>query len=70
MNIYTLLAEGTTIAYSLEQFMTDVTSVFGSAMDMAGQAMEFITSNGITLAFCAVPLVGIGVGLVKRFINN
>ena len=71
MNIYTLLAEGTTAIaeYSVGQFGQDVATIFGSAMDMAREALNFTVSNGLTLTFAAIPLVGIGIGIYRRFVG-
>lgn len=57
-----------TTGYTLENFISDVSTMFDGFMDMAGSAMDFITSNPLALAFAIVPVIGLGVGLVKRFL--
>lgn len=68
--MYTLFAEGAAIAYTLEQFTGDITSLFESGMDMANAAMNFVVSNPITIAYVGLPLVGLGIGFLRRLINN
>ena len=43
--------------------------VFTSAIGWAGTVGSTIVSTPILLLFCAIPLVGLGVGLFKRLLN-
>lgn len=53
----------------MTEFIGAVTSVFTSAIGWVGQVASTITGEPILLVFCALPLVGLGVGLFKRLIN-
>jgi len=54
---------------TLGTFLGDATSVFGKAIDWVGTVGSTIIGSPILLAFCAIPLVGVGVGLFKRLLN-
>ena len=58
------MGEGTvTIATILES----VTTLVSSAVTWAGSFLSMITSNNVLLIFCvAVPLVGLGIGVIRR----
>ena len=43
--------------------------IFSSAIGWAGTVGSTIVSTPILLLFCAIPLVGLGVGLFKRLLN-
>ena len=60
--------------------LSGITSIFTAAIGWVGEVAEAIagttTANGVTsfdnpilLLFCALPLVGLGVGLFRRLIN-
>lgn len=46
-----------------------VTTLFSEAVDWVGTVASTIMDTPILLAFVALPLVGLGVGLFKRLIN-
>lgn len=50
-------------------FLEAVSAVFTSAIGWVGTVASTIANTPILLVFCAVPLVGLGVGLFKRLIN-
>lgn len=56
-------------ASALGTFLENATLVFGEAIDWVGSVATTIVGQPILLAFAAVPLVGVGVGLFKRMIN-
>lgn len=56
MNLAFLAAEG---AVSIPTIVADVFSI-------AGQALDFVTSNAILTIFFAAPLVGIGISAIRR----
>lgn len=56
-------------AMTLETIITNVGSIITAAMTWATSAVSFITSNPLILMFVLISLVGIGVGLVRRFLN-
>ena len=43
--------------------------LLGDAIDWVGTVATTIVGEPILLAFAAIPLVGVGVGLFKRLIN-
>lgn len=49
--------------------ITDVGTLATGTLSMAGEVVTFITSNPLVLCFSLIGFVGIGVGLVKRFIG-
>lgn len=56
-------------AMTMETIITNVGSIITAAMTWATSAVNFITSNPLILMFVLLSLVGIGVGLVRRFLN-
>lgn len=56
-------------AVTIGSLMTDVASVFTSAIGMVGKVATTITGNPLLLVFAIVPLCGIGVGFFKRLIS-
>lgn len=56
-------------AMTMETIITNVGSIITAAMTWASSAVNFITSNPLILMFVLISLVGIGVGLVRRFLN-
>ena len=56
-------------AASVSTILTDVGTVVTQAMTWAGNVVTFITSNPLIMVFVALPLVGLGVGLIKRMIS-
>lgn len=54
---------------TVSTFLTSVSSVFTAAIGWVGTVATTIASQPILLVFCALPLVGLGVGLFKRLIN-
>ena len=55
--------------FSMSDFIAAVTSWFTAAIGWVGQVGTTISGNAILLAFCSLPIVGLGVGLFKRLIN-
>lgn len=54
---------------TLAEILTNVTSIFTSAIGWVGTVAETIASEPILLIFCILPLIGLGVGLFRRLIN-
>ena len=54
---------------TVSTILTNVGSIFSSAVSWLGTVAETIVDNPILLVFCIIPLVGLGVGLFKRLIN-
>lgn len=53
-------------AYTLATFMTDIGSMFSTAIEWVGEVAQVIVANPIMLASAAVGFIGLGVGLYKR----
>ena len=49
--------------------LSSIGEVFTSAISWAGTVGSTIVKTPLLLLFCAIPLVGLGVGLFKRFLN-
>ena len=54
---------------TLSTILSDVGTLFSSAIEWAGDVGTTIVSNPIMLVFCVVPLVGLGIGIFKRLIR-
>lgn len=54
---------------TLANIISSVGEIVTAAMTWATSAVNFITSNPLILMFVLISLVGIGVGLVRRFLN-
>lgn len=57
------------VAYSLSNLLTDIGSVFTSAISWVGNVADAIVSNPLLLVGCIVGFVGIGIGLFKRLMR-
>lgn len=57
--------EGVTIT----SILTDVGSIFSTAIGWVGDVASTITGNPLLMVFCIIPLVGLGVGLFKRLLS-
>lgn len=55
--------------FTMADFIAAVTSWFTAAIGWVGSVGTTITGSPILLAFCSLPIVGLGVGLFKRLIN-
>lgn len=60
----------------MAEILNAVGAVFTAAIGWVGEvagaiagATEGVLNNPLLLAFCVIPLVGLGVGLFKRLIN-
>ncbi len=53
----------------MASILTDVGSIFTTAIGWVGDVATTIGSTPILLIFTVVPLVGLGVGLFKRLLN-
>ena len=51
----------------MTEILSSIGSIFTSAIGWAGKVGETVV--GTLLLFCAIPLVGLGVGLFKRLLN-
>lgn len=56
---------------TLSSILTNIGSVVTSAISWMGDYLGLITKSGneILFIFCVIPLVGLGVGLVRRMMN-
>lgn len=57
------------MAMTVTAFIHEVGVVFTEAMTWLTSVGQAIASDGILLAFCAVPLIGLGIGVFKRLLN-
>lgn len=59
-----------TVVVTMTEIISSVTEVVTAAFGWMGTALAEITSEPVLLLFCvAIPLVGLGIGLVKRLIS-
>ena len=56
---------------AMQVILTSASTVITSAVGWAGQFLHTITKTGneILLLFVLIPLVGLGIGLVKRLLH-
>lgn len=59
----------TPAAYTLATLLTDIGSVFSTAISWVGDVAETIVSNPLLLIGCIIGFVGIGIGLFKRLMR-
>lgn len=56
-------------AMTLATFLADVGTIFTTSIGWVGTVGTTIASSPILLAFTAIPLVGLGIGMFKRLLN-
>ena len=61
------MAEGATV--TVASLVQNIGEVFTAAIGWVGTVGSTIVSTPILLLFCAIPLVGLGVGLFRRLLN-
>lgn len=54
---------------SISNFTSAVTELAETGFSMANDVMQTVVGNPVLLAFLALPLVGLGIGLVKRLLH-
>lgn len=54
---------------TMADFITAVTSWFTAAIGYVATVGTTIMGSPILLAFCSLPIVGLGIGIFKRLIN-
>ena len=59
--------EGATV--TVASLVQSVGEVFSAAIGWVGTVGSTIVETPILLLFCAIPLVGVGVGLFRRLLN-
>ena len=52
----------------MTEILSSIGSIFTSAIGW-GKVGETVVGTPLLLLFCAIPLVGLGVGLFKRLLN-
>lgn len=56
-------------AVTLATILTDIGSVVTQAISWAGDVVDFVVARPLVMVFIAIPLVGLGIGMVKRMIS-
>lgn len=54
---------------TVASILTDIGTIVTQAISWAGDVVTFVVSNPLIMIFCAIPLVGLGIGMVKRMIS-
>lgn len=54
---------------SMDAILASAGSMVTEALSWVGEVVTTITGNPLLLMFVVLPLIGLGVGLVKRIIN-
>lgn len=54
---------------TLATILADVSSIVTSALSWASSVVTFIIANPIVMIFVLIPLVGLGIGMVRRMIS-
>lgn len=54
---------------SMSAILADISSIVTSSVSWMGQFIDFVTSNSLVLLFVLVPVVGLGVGLLRRLLS-
>ena len=58
INVYTM---------TMTSLLTDVSTVFDKIVEIAGDVLNFIVSNPITLMGFILGIIGLAIGLVSKF---
>lgn len=58
-----------TVAVTLSTILTDIGTIVTQALTWASSVVTFIQANPIVMVFVLIPLVGLGIGMVKRMIS-
>ena len=53
----------------MTEILTAITSIFTAAIGWVSTVATTIVGTPILLLFCAIPLVGLGVGLFRRLLS-
>lgn len=53
----------------MSTLITAITTIVTAACGWVGQFVTVITSNDLLLMFAVMPLVGLGVGMLKRLLK-
>ena len=56
-------------AVTISTILTNIAAVVTQAMTWAGSVVTFIGDNPLIMVFVSIPLVGLGIGMVKRMIS-
>lgn len=56
-------------AVTLASILSDVGTIVTNALGWAGDVVDFVVANPIVMIFVIIPLVGLGIGMVKRMIS-
>lgn len=54
---------------TISTVLTAIGSVVTQAVTWAGDVVDFIAENPLIMVFVSIPLVGLGIGMVKRMIS-
>lgn len=54
---------------SLAGVLNDLTAIIASAIGWMGDYMDVVADNPLLLLFVCLPIVGLGIGLLKRMIS-
>lgn len=58
-----------TAGTSVAGIMETVGDIFETGMEMAGSVGTTVVGTPLLLAFCVIPLVGLGIGIFRRLLN-
>ena len=68
-NLFCYALEGGATTITLSSILTDVGSIVTNAISWLGDFATFIVGSPLLMLFCLVPLVGLGIGLLKRMMS-
>ena len=54
---------------TIASILTSIGAVVTQAVSWAGDIVDFVVANPLVMVFVAIPLVGLGIGMVKRLIS-
>lgn len=55
--------------WTVTSVLTEIGNIVTQGLAWAGNVVTFVMDNPLILIFCAIPLVGLGIGMVKRMIS-
>lgn len=57
------------MTWTVTSVLTEIGYIVTQGLTWAGSVVTFVMDNPLVLIFCGLPLVGLGIGMVKRMIS-
>ena len=57
------------MTWTVTSVLTEIGYIVTQALSWAGNVVTFVMDNPLILIFAGIPLVGLGIGMVRRMIS-